>query len=111
MRVRIGKKMRSQFRAIDFDSSRMGRRIASVDPASGLQAVSMPLVTTRLWRDSSVQPLGTESSHSSPRLASLAQNKWVKVTAVDSVESGIIKVEKRQQSKEQMQGKCKNSVF
>jgi hypothetical protein len=61
--------------------------------------------------DSSVQPLGTEASHSLPKVASLARNKWVKITAVDSVESNIVNGEKRQKSKEQTQEERKNSVF
>jgi hypothetical protein len=44
-------------------------------------------------------------------LASGARNKQIKITAVDSVESHIVNVEKRQKAKNKRKKKCKNSVF
>ena len=55
-----------------------------------MEALKVPVDTTRLWRDAGVQPLATESSHSWPIKAFGALNKRVKIAAVVSIESDIL---------------------
>jgi hypothetical protein len=62
-----------------------------------LEALSMPKVTTRQWRDvSDNQPPTTKSIHSGPRLASEPRNKHAKMAGFISVLlAGIIRDKKK----------------